>query len=267
MHRLAPSIVLRLSGLLVALCLALPATASDQLGVVVLHGKESTPAFMEPVASPLRAAGFVVEVPEMPWSRRRLYDASFSQSLSEIDHAIDRLRDKGATKVVVAGLSMGGPAVFGMGATRKGIDGVIAWAPAHDPVNDPAMRAPQFLDAVSRAQQSIERGKGDEIQTFPDINRTILSVKTTPKIWLSYWAPDGSNSMPRNAAAFPTAIPVLIVVTPRDPFPQDEEYILRKTPPHQLSQLVKVDAPHVQVPVVAMEQTIVWLRRVQAAGQ
>ncbi len=208
----------------------------------------------------------MVDVPEMPWSARRIYDATFAQSLSEIDLAVDRLRKAGATRIVVAGMSMGGPAVFAYAATRK-VDGVVAWAPAHDPVNDPAMRTPRFLESVARAQQLIAGGKGDDPEGFPEINRDVFTVRATPRIWLSYWDPDGSNSMPRNAQAFPSAIPVLIVVTSRDPFPQDEEYLLRKTPPHALSELVRVSVPHLQVPKAASEQTVAWLRKVQAAKE
>ena len=245
---------------------ALGAYAQNQLGVVVLHGKQGSPTgeVVEPVISGMRSAGFLVDAPEMPWSGRRIFDATFTQALGEIDQAVDRLKKAGATKVVVAGMSMGGPAVFAYGATRK-VDGVVAWAPAHDPMNDPAMRAPRFLEAVARAQQLIANGKGDEVESFPEINRDVFTVRATPKVWLSYWDPEGSNSMPRNAQAFPAATPVLIVVSSRDPFPQDEDYLLRKTPPHPLSELIKVNVPHLQVPRTATEQTIVWLKKVQAA--
>lgn len=251
--------------ILFGLLLGSAANAAGPLGVVILHGKQGTPEFMEPIASALRSAGFLTESPEMPWSRRRIYDAPFMQSLVEIDTAVTRLREKGATKVVVAGLSMGGPAVIAFGATRSGVDGLLAWAPAHDPINDPAMRTPQFLDAVASARSLIDAGKGDEMQTFPEINKDIFSVRATPKVWLSYWDPNGSNSMPKNAAAFPRPTPLLIVVTTRDPFPVDEDYILRKTPSHPLSRLVKIDAPHLRVPIESREQSIAWLKSIQGA--
>jgi predicted alpha/beta-hydrolase family hydrolase len=251
--------------ILFGLSLGSAANAAGTLGVVILHGKQGTPEFMEPIASAFRSAGFLTETPEMPWSRQRIYDAPFSQSLSEIDSAVARLREKGATKVVVAGMSMGGPAVIAFGATRQGVDGLLAWAPAHDPVNDPAMRSSRFLDAVASARSLIDTGKGDEVQTFPEINKDIFSVRATPKVWLSYWDPDGSNSMPRNAAAFSRSIPLMIVVTPRDPFPVDENYILRKTPAHPLSRLLKIDVPHLRVPFESREQSIAWLKAVQEA--
>jgi pimeloyl-ACP methyl ester carboxylesterase len=263
-RRLASRAVRRMACLLVGVSAATGAFAQGQLGIVVLHGKQGNPAgeVLEPAISAIRSAGFLVDAPEMPWSGRRIYDATFTQALSEIDQAADRLRNAGATKIIVAGMSMGGPAVFGYAATRK-VDGVVAWAPAHDPVNDPAMRSPRFLEAVAKAQQLIASGKGDDLESFPEINRDIFTVRATPKVWLSYWDPEGSNSMPRNARAFPSSIPVLIVVTTRDPFPQDEEYLLRKTPAHALSELIKVSVPHLQVPKAASEQTVAWLRKVQ----
>lgn len=267
-EQLRSQVIVRLGLLLIGIGTALAAHAANQMGVVVLHGKQGNPdvEVVAPVITAMRSAGFLVDAPEMPWSGRRIYDATFSQALSEMDQAVDRLRKAGATKVVLAGMSMGGPAVFGYAATRK-VDAVVAWAPAHDPVNDPAMRTPRFLEAVARAQQLIASGKGDEVESFPEINRDIFTVSASPKVWLSYWDPDGSNSMPRNAQAFPSAIPVLIVVTSRDPFPQDEGYLLRKTPPHPLSELLKLSVPHLQVPRAASEQTIAWLKKVQAAAQ
>lgn len=267
-RRFASRTIGRMALLTLGITAAFGACAQNPLGVVVLHGKQGMPAVevLEPVVSAIRSAGFLVDVPEMPWSARRIYDATFAQSLSEIDLAVDRLRKAGATRIVVAGMSMGGPAVFAYAATRK-VDGVVALAPAHDPVNDPAMRTPRFLESVARAQQLIAGGKGDDLEVFPEINRDVFTVRATPRIWLSYWDPDGSNSMPRNAQAFPSAIPVLIVVTSRDPFPQDEEYLLRKTPPHALSELVRVSVPHLQVPKAASEQTVAWLRKVQAAKE
>jgi len=257
---------LRIAAMVLLLCgLTLTALAAETLGVVVLHGKESQPAFMEQVTTSFSRSGFLVETPEMPWSRRRLYDASFEQALLEIDAAVERLRARGATRIAITGLSMGGPAVFAYGATRPHVDGLVAWAPAHDPVNDPSMRTPQFLEAVARAQQLIASGRGDDPETFPDINRTLLSVRATPRVWLSYWSPDGSNSMPANAARITRPTPILIVVTPRDPFPQDEDYLLKKAPGHPLSKLVKVDAAHPQVPGASRDQTIEWLKQIVAA--
>lgn len=253
-----------LIALLSCLALAGQARGADVLGVVVLHGKESHPNFMEQIIPSLTAAGFLVDAPEMPWSKRRLYDASFQQALQEVDASVDRLRKRGATKIVISGLSMGGPAVFAYGASRPNVDGLVAWAPAHDPLNDPAMRTPQFIEAVDRAQKLIADGKGDEMQSFPEINRTIFKVQATPKVWLSYWAPDGSNSMPKAAASISSPLPILIVVTPRDPFPMDEDYILRKAPSHPLSQLIKLDAPHPQVPSAAKGLTVEWLQKVLA---
>jgi pimeloyl-ACP methyl ester carboxylesterase len=265
-RRLASCVVSRLAWFMVAVSVFTGAHAQDRLGIVVLHGKQGNPAgeVLEPAISAIRSAGFLVDAPEMPWSGRRIYDATFTQALSEIDQAVDRLRRAGATKIVVAGMSMGGPAVFGYAATRK-VDAVVAWAPAHDPVNDPAMRSPRFLEAVAKAQQLIANGKGDDLESFPEINRDLFTVRAAPKVWLSYWDPEGSNSMPLNARAFPSAIPVLIVVTTRDPFPQDEEYLLSKTPAHGLSELIRVSVPHLQVPKAASEQTVAWLKKLQTA--
>ncbi len=101
-------------------------------GVVLLHGKGGTPTSMiEGLTESLRKEGAVVEAPELPWSRRRMYDATYDQAMAEIDLAVQKLKWAGATKIVVAGHSLGANAAIGYGARRDGLAAVIALAPGH----------------------------------------------------------------------------------------------------------------------------------------
>ena len=53
-----------------------------------------------------KSAGYLVDTPEMCWSRRRIYDRPFLDCLTEIDSAIGRLKGRGAGTIVSAGSSL-----------------------------------------------------------------------------------------------------------------------------------------------------------------
>src|SRR3954465_10877780 len=83
-------------------------------GVVIMHGKwgGAGDKAMAPLAAALRAAGFLVDQPEMPWSGTRLYDRDYDAAMDEIDAAVARLKARNAQKIVVSGQSLGGNAAL-----------------------------------------------------------------------------------------------------------------------------------------------------------
>src|SRR4051794_36124353 len=111
-----------LVAMLAAAPIAAPHAQSANLagyGVVLLHGKGGTPTSMiEGLTESLRKEGAVVEVPELPWSHRRMYDATYDQAMAEIDLALQKLKWAGATKIVVAGHSLGANGAIGYAARR-----------------------------------------------------------------------------------------------------------------------------------------------------
>ena len=131
---------------LLAVLWPLPVPA-DQIGVVLMHGKQSAPGEHTSLAAAIRDAGFATDVPEMCWSFRRIYDRPYADCLREIDDAIGRLKQKGATAFVVAGHSLGANAALGYGATRQGLKGVIALAPGHRP--EILSSRPEVADVLS----------------------------------------------------------------------------------------------------------------------
>jgi esterase/lipase len=89
------------------------------LGIVLIHGKGGTPTSMiEGLHESLKREGALVEAPEMPWSARRIYDATYDQAMTEIDAAAERLRKAGAKKIAVMGHSLGANAAIGYAARR-----------------------------------------------------------------------------------------------------------------------------------------------------
>ncbi len=93
--------------ILLALSYSARAAESD-VGIVLLHGKwDRPPTNITVLGRALQSKGFQVAMPTMPWSGDREYDADYPAALAEIEAAAKSLRDKGAKRIIVGGLSFG----------------------------------------------------------------------------------------------------------------------------------------------------------------
>lgn len=235
------------------------AAHAGDIGVVLLHGGKGSPVaanYLGGLALDLRRAGHEVATPAMPWAAGRYYDATFDDAMREIDREVDALRQKGATRIVVAGHSFGANAVLGYAASRDTVAGVIALAPGHAP----EVFFKDLQGDISRAKEMVAAGKGKEMATFQDINQgRTFSVRTTAEIYLSWLDPDGKAVMPTAAAAIRKPVPLLLVVGRWEQFARGRDYIFDKAPPHPNSRFVVVTADHYNVPDAASDEVRSWL--------
>ena len=177
---LATSLMLAvLSGLVAPAC-------AQTIGIVLMHGKTGSPnTVIDQLATALQSAGYLVDTPEMCWSRRRIYDRPFLDCLTEIDSAIGRLKGRGAGTIVVAGMSQGGDAALAYGARQANLAGIIALAPAAAPERQVGL--PDIAQSVAQARALVAGGRGNETASFVDRNADgAFSVSTTATIYLSY---------------------------------------------------------------------------------
>ena len=63
----------------------------DKIGMVLMHGKGGTTSSVRSLGSKLESAGILVEMPSMPWSKNRIYDKGYVESMEEIDTYVARL--------------------------------------------------------------------------------------------------------------------------------------------------------------------------------
>lgn len=239
-----------------------PATGAQagEIGIVILHGKASMPSAggMQNLATALEAKGYLVSVPEMGWSRNRIYDASYDESMSEIDRIVQDLRQKGAKKVFVGGQSMGANAALGYGAYRDGADGIIALAPGHSPELGSFRKT--LGASVQRARELIEEGKGKEKHEFDDNDQGKRStVSATPEVYLSWFDPGGDAVMPKSAAAFKKPLPLLVIVGTQEKNAKGPDYFFDKAPSHPSSKFTSVEASHNGVPGASADEVLAWL--------
>jgi pimeloyl-ACP methyl ester carboxylesterase len=248
----------------VLLALSGEAGAGERLGIVFIHGKQGVPEQFASYERPLADEGYLLERPEMCWSRQRIYDRRYLDCLRDIDAAMERLRARGASGLVVAGQSLGGNAALAYGATRSGLKGVIALAPAHPP--ELLARRPEIATSIEKARALIAQGRGDGNATFNEINtrgsRVMFTVTTTPNIYLSFHGSDSPAVMPANAARL--TAPLLIVAGTGDPTQRGPDYIFAKAPADRLNRYVAVNSDHLGTPAAAREAVIAWLNEVAA---
>ncbi len=86
---------------------------APRIGLVLMHGKAVNLENLGDLSTALEGQGFLVATPMMPWSRDRYLNATYEAALDEIAEAIQKLKQRGATRIVVAGHSMGANVALG----------------------------------------------------------------------------------------------------------------------------------------------------------
>jgi pimeloyl-ACP methyl ester carboxylesterase len=229
------------------------------VGIVYLHGKGSWPGALDGgILSALKDEGALVATPEMPWSYKRKYSATYDQAMAEIDAAVDGLKADGALRIVVIGHSLGANAAIGYAARHPDLAAVVALAPGHLPEVDGLRRYTR--EAIAQAKQMVAAGRGDVSQHFPDLAQGVpFPATATPSVYLSMFDPDGPAVIPRNAAAM-GSVPFLWVVGTLDPiYRLGRDYAFKAGAKNPKSQYVEVFAGHLTTPLAARKKVVEWL--------
>ena len=230
---------------------------AQTIGIVLLHGKTGSPdTVINQLAIALQGAGYLVDTPEMCWSRRRIYDRPFLDCLTEIDSAIGRLKGRGAGRIVVAGMSQGGDAALAYGARRANLAGIIALAPAAAPERQVGLG--DIAQNVAQARALVAAGRGDETASFVDRNASgPFSVRTTATIYLSYLDPQGPANMLDSVRKLHA--PLLWVAGSADPSQTGANAEFNQAPANPLNRFVMVASAHLGTPNADREAVLAWL--------
>ncbi len=230
-----------------------------------MHGKGGTQeSHTKPLASALRSAGVVVVDPLMPWGKGRIYAKSYEDSMLEIDGYVEKLKAKGARRIVVAGHSMGANAALGYGARRQGLSGIIALATGHTPELGGFQN--KVGKSVSKAKTMIDAGNGDKKGRFKDLNvGKQWDAKVEANIYYSWFAPDGPAAVYHNTKNLKEGTPLLWVDGSKDNVTKvmGEGYAFEEATSHPMNQYTIVDANHFTVPKKSTKVVIDWLKRLK----
>ena len=252
-----------LAALAVIAGLSFAATAQTanlhDVGVVYLHGKGAWPGAADGgILSTLAEEGALVATPEMPWSFKRKYGATYEQAMAEVDAAAAGLKAKGATRIVVMGHSLGANAAIGYAARHPDLAAVVALAPGHLPEAEGLRSHTQ--EAIAEAKQLVAAGQGDVPHRFPDMAQGIpLTATATPLVYLSMFDPDGPAVIPKNAEAM-GPVPLLWVVGTLDPIARrGPDYAFKFGAKNPKSRYIEVFAGHLTTPLAARSQVVEWI--------
>ena len=193
----------------------------------------------------------------MCWSRRRIYDRPYLDCLSEIDAAIDRLKARGATAVVVGGQSLGANGAIGYGARRKDLKGVIGVAPAHGP--ELLAERPEIAQGMAKARAMVAAGRGDDKVTFTDINTGRKFPGDHDVENLSVVLECGFGCGDARQCETANRAP-LCVAGSADQTQRGPGYVFAQAPKNPLNRYVTVTSDHLGTPAAARDVVIKWLR-------
>lgn len=259
--------------LIAALCLlafSAAAAYANKIGVVVLHGKNAPPPQLNagatgPVKAFLEVAGYLVEMPEMCWSNRRIYDATYQDCMKDIDAAIERLKKRGANAIVLFGQSIGGNMAIGYAANRGGLKGIIVTGGGHNP-GGIAGANPPIAKAYRQAQELVASGKGNARIRFPDNNADtgLFFVRATPRVYVSWYDPVGGANMALNAPN--VTVPLLWISGDRDSGQRFIQPVLLRLPKHELTRHAIVKGgTHLGTPAASRGIVLPWLKELAKA--
>ena len=222
-----------------------------------MHGKTRSPnTVINQLAIALQGAGYLVDTPEMCWSQRRIYDRPFLDCLTEIDSAIGRLKGRGASRIVVAGMSQGGDAALAYGAHHAQLAGINALAPAAAPERQIGVAD------IRKASLKPARWSSPAAATRPPVlliatSARTFSVRTTAMIYLSCLDPQGPANMLDSVRKLHA--PLLWVAGSADPSQIGANAEFNQAPANPLNRFVMVTSSHLGTPNAAREAVLAWL--------
>jgi pimeloyl-ACP methyl ester carboxylesterase len=192
----------------------------------------------------------------MCWAQSRRYDKSAPACMEDVDKAIGRLKAEGYERIVVAGHSQGGIFAIYYAANRKGLAGVIAFAPSGPPVGMDNNNV-----TVAYAHRLVKEGRGDLVTNMG--GGGINEIFATPNDYLTWTSIESPlydlELLPKLTA------PILWVAGTQDPGQRTAPERYKYAAANPLNAFVSVEADHFATPDAAVGDMIRWLDRLSAA--
>lgn len=228
---------------------------------ILMHGKWSHPntPVLRILEKDLKEKNYIVEKPNMPWSRTRLYDQTYEASLQDLGAMIQKYKQEGVKKVVLIGHSLGANAAMAYQAHVGDADAIVAITPGHIPYLM-CKRDHHHEYVIKKAEDNIKRNKNETLINFIDLNCGISKKFTVAAdIFFSYFNPSGLAHMPATVKKFKKIIPVLYIEGAHDHIHTGPDSVFSKIPQHQLNTYTLTRGNHMTTPEISSKQITSWL--------
>jgi pimeloyl-ACP methyl ester carboxylesterase len=251
------------AGVLFAFALGTPplAQAEGKTGIVLMHGKDGTAKPQSPIGELIEflKTDFLVDAPDMPWSRSNGLNKTLEESFKDIDLAVERLKSAGASKIVIGGHSMGAAAALAYATQRSDLAGVLMIAAGHRP----DLWARKNMSALENARALIASGNPKDRVDINDKDQGKLFTRSVAAdVAVSWFDPDGLVVMQNSAGKLKEGTPVLFIIGEDDFLrPTGESLIFNKFPSHPKSAYVVVSGGHKQTPGIGKSEIADWMKK------
>lgn len=231
-------------------------------GFVLVHGKLSGPCAAEKsplsgTAEQLTQLGYIVDYVDYAWSKDRRFDSTIEQSLEEIDSAIQRVRNLGASKIHIIGHSLGSSVLMYYATLHDNFDTLSLLCPAHNT----HLEKFQQLTGWCIEQAKIKIAQNDDTpRPYIDFYMSQAVVEyVKPTSYVSYFDINGNSNMATNAAKM-LPKPVLFVIGQRDIHtPSFKELVYDKVQHQNASYLFMNNETHHSVATAAVPAILSWI--------
>ncbi|HYF20969.1 MAG TPA: alpha/beta fold hydrolase [Ramlibacter sp.] len=254
--------------LLASLGLARPGAAqaaagpnAGRVGIVLLHGIGATGASMEPLAARLRQAGWRVATPDLPYGGPRAFSEPVEAAERTVLAELERLRREGATRLVLAGFSLGGFFAAHM-AGRTPVDALVSIAPNGGSDMKPLM------DEVARARQLVAQGRGAQPTLMKDAavvgDERYDLPHATPAAYITWFDHAGAMNWRGVWSRLRPGTPVFLVVPTRDlaNLRKVKRELWQGLPRHPANRLYEPRADHLGASMASADEAVKWVREV-----
>ena len=235
------------------------AVKPHETAIILMHGKWGSPP--APLDSNFSIQKFHVVSPLMPWAGVSGYDKTYEQALKEINTLVIKLRVSGFKKVIIGGQSFGANGALAYAAAYGDVDGLVLFAPGHNPDidrnNQPGI--------VSDALKNIKEGRPDQLIQFTDYNDGSRQkiVQARSDIFYSFFAEDSLANMSESAKKVKKPVPTIVFMGNGDYVTKKGSgYFFDKLPKHEKSKYQISSASHRNVPLASFDATLDWIKEI-----
>jgi pimeloyl-ACP methyl ester carboxylesterase len=228
-----------------------------ETAIILMHGKWGSPP--APLHSNFSAQRFHVVSPLMPWAGVSRYDKTYEQALNEINQLVIKLKIAGFKKIIVGGQSFGANGALAYAAVYGDIDGLMLFAPGHNP--DIGRNWQPGI--VSDARKNIKEGRPEQLIQFVDHNDggRNRALEARSDNFYSYFADDSLANMAKSATKVNTSIPTTVYMGNGDYVTRmGSRYFFDSLPRHPKSKYQVSSAPHREVPLASFDNALDWLK-------